>query len=440
MRPEFPTPDDLVAYLRGTSAAPDRAALDALLAGDDALRRELERTRTVLQILDEASDEATVRRVNDYLARAIDGRASDVHLDLQREGGVVRLRIDGVLHVLDRLPAEAARATLSRLQQLLGLDLANQTGPQDGRFEITHDGRAYDLRGAFLPGLWGGRICLRIFDRSAVLVDWDRLGLLPVEDQALRRLIHAPCGLLVIAGPTGSGKTTLAYTVTRELASEQTNVLSVEDPVEIDLPWVAQTAVRPAEGLTPPVLLRAILRQDPDVIYADSLGDRETISQVIQLALTGHLVVATMHAHDAVGAVQRLLELGADPYLLSCSLVGLVGIRLARQVCAQCGADRPARNPAAVAQFGFDPKDFTCRFGDGCDACRHTGYRGRTGLYEVVEVTRALADAIALGAPEEVLREQAFAGELPDFRAHAATIIQAGLTTPEEAARVLSLD
>lgn len=432
MRNDFPTHDDLVAYLQGRLEPDETAALDGRLADDPALRTELERTRTVLEILRQAGEEATVRRVNDYLDRAMAAGASDIHLDLTAEGGIVRLRIDGVLHEVERLDTPAAKATLMRFQQLLDLNLNEQRVPQDGRMQLTVAGKSLDVRGAFLPGIHGGRICLRILDQSNVLFAWDRLGLFPEESERLKALIRKPSGLLVVCGPTGSGKTTLLYHLVQDLAGGEINVLSIEDPVEVDLPWVAQTPLRPHLGLGYPPLIRAMMRQDPDVLMVGETRDLETLQMVVQAALTGHLLLTVMHADNAIRGVRRMLELGIEPYLLRSCLLGAVAMRLARRVCEQCAEERVLESPSLATRLGLELGQ-TYRAGTGCDHCRQTGYRGRTGIYEILEATAELGEAIE----RQDLTRLGAGGE--GLLAHAARKVREGVTTPEEALRVLNV-
>lgn len=439
MRDDFPNQDDLLAYLQEQLPAAEAAALEARLAQSPALREELERTRTVLALVQEASEEANIRRANELLERTIRAGASDLHLDLTRDGAVARLRVDGVLHESESFSGEVGRGALHRLKQLLGIDLVEQQRPADGRCDLVLDNKRYDLRGSFLPTLYGGRLVIRVFDASTVQLGLDRLGFFADELEAVRRLTRLPSGLLVAAGPTGAGKTTVLYSLLHELARPEVNVLSIEDPVELALPWVAQVRLQPAIGNTYPSLLRAILRQDPDVIMVGEVRDTETLQMSIQAALTGHLVLATLHARDAVGVIRRLVEMGAEPYLLAEVLVGVIGCRLARLNCPHCASEVAAQG-SAPAVLGLDPRGLTHQAGAGCERCRQTGYRGRSGIFEVVEVSAALADAIANGASDQVLREQAFAGELPDFRGHAVRLVAEGRTTPGEAARVLSLE
>lgn len=438
MRDGFPTTDDLVAYLRGRLDDQETQALEGLLADSEPLRQELARTRDVLAIVDAASEEATVRRVNDYLDRAVAARASDIHVEANASGGVVRLRVDGVLQVIEELSSEAVRATLGRVRQLFGMAVENTVQAQDGRHRTTIAGLQLDLRGSYLPGIHGGRCCIRLLSRADVLVAWDRLGFLPVQDAAVRRAITAPHGLVVCCGPTGSGKTTVLYTLLHEIARPEVNVVSIEDPVEVDLPWVHQTQVAPQHGMGFAPLMRAIMRQDPDVILVGEIRDRETLDMGAQAALTGHLVMTTMHTKDGVGAIRRLLDLGVEPFILSNVLLAVVVSRLARRVCPDCGQPATLR-PSLAARLDLPSDEGDYRAGAGCDSCRQTGYRGRVALFEVIESHAALSDAIANHASDDILREQAFATGQPTHRQHAAELVRQGITTAEEAARILSL-
>ncbi|MBI5831849.1 MAG: type II/IV secretion system protein [Armatimonadetes bacterium] len=435
-----PTQDDLVAYLRGQLTAAESGAIDARLARDERLRDLLERTREVLRIVTESTEDSTVRRANDYLRRGIEAGASDVHLDLERDGGVVRLRIDGALHEVDRLPIAAARAVLARFKTLFAMPPENTDLPADGRLAFGHGEKRLDLRGSFLPGIHGGRLCARILDQTTALAPWDKLGLFPEEEAALQRLARLPHGMVTVTGPTGSGKTTLLYALVRLLAGEAINCVSVEDPVEFDLPWVAQSSVNPARGVTFAYLLRAVLRQDPDVIMVGEIRDLESLQMLVQCAITGHLALTTLHTYNAVATISRLLDVGLEPFLVSSSLRGIVGMRLVRKVCPECAEEVRAPLAASVAEaLGIADRGIPWRRGRGCTACHQSGFRGRTGVYEIVEVSSALADAIAAREPEPTLRELAFTGTLPTMQGHAARLVIDGVTTPDEAARVLGI-
>lgn len=429
--------EDLVAYLRGRLNEAEVAVFETRLASDESLRAELERTRTVLDIVDAASEETTVRWVNELLEKAFTARASDIHLDLNPTEVIVRLRIDGVLHVVEQLPFDQGRACVGRLKQLCDMPPADFVQPADGRFRTEVNGKRLDLRGSYVPGLAGGRLCLRLLDASAVLFEWDRLGLLPKENDAVQKLIHAPCGLVTVCGPTGSGKSTLLYQMIKAVARPEVNVLSVEDPVEIDLPWVAQTQTKPQLGLGFAPLLRSLMRQDPDVIMVGEIRDRETLEMCCQAALTGHLVLTTLHTNSAAAAVARMLDIGLPAFVLGQSLIGSIGMRLVRKICPDCRIEVTDPGNAAARQLGLQPGSVTLSRGQGCETCRGTGYRGRTGLYEVLAVTRQVAEAIAAGSPTEVLHSLAFAGELPDLRGHGARLVAEGVTTAEEVVRVL---
>jgi len=382
-------------------------------------------------------DEPTVRRVEGWLQRAVAERAGDLHLDLVDDGGYVRLRIDGVLHEIERLPLEAAHAALGRLKVLLDIAPGDFVMPADGRFRLDRGGRSFDVRGSYLPGADGGRICLRFLDRLSELAPWPVLFAKPSHDAAARRLMAKPCGLALICGPAGSGKTTTAYGLLQSVAGEGLNVVTVENPVEYRLPWMAQSTIGPWIGLGFLEMLRAVMRQDPDVIFLGVLPDVETARLACEAALTGHLVLATMSAPDGLAALARLRDMGLEPYHLGATLVGLMGQRLVRKVCAACRVDGPPQSAAAMMALGLDGRLDTVSHGRGCELCRGTGYRGRAPLLELIEPTAAFNDAVARDAPGEVLRELAFTPDLPDFRGMAAELVSAGVTTPEEALRVL---
>ncbi|MBI2301112.1 MAG: type II/IV secretion system protein [Armatimonadetes bacterium] len=339
-----------------------------------------------------------------------------------------------MLHVVDHRTVDEGRACMARLKTLGGLPPADFQRPADGRIPLRLEGRDYDLRVSYAPGLHGGRLCARILSRGDALPAWDAVGLLPAEDAALRRMIRMPHGLIVVCGPTGCGKTTLLYMLMQQIASPEINCLSVEDPVELAMDWVAQSRVNVAAGQTFASLVRTFMRQDPDAILVGEIRDLETLQITCQAALTGHLVMTTLHTQHAIGAVRRMVDLGLEPFLLANVLVGIVGMRLVRCICPHCRAEVEPSSTAAM-HFGLEPGSYAATAGQGCEHCHGTGYRGRRGLYEVIEVSKALSQAIAERAMR--LRELAFSGELPDFRGHAAQLIREGVTTPEECARVL---
>jgi type II secretory ATPase GspE/PulE/Tfp pilus assembly ATPase PilB-like protein len=309
--------------------------------------------------------------------------------------------------------------------------------PAIGRYDLTWRERQFVVWGSFVPGIHGGRLALRLLDRAVAMVPWDKVFTRPENEQAAGRLMKQPNGLVLVTGPTGSGKTTVLYTMVNRVAGEGVNCMSAENPVEFDLPWVAQTSVNPKAGFGFADALQWFTRQDPDVIMVGDVPDLDTALMGVELAATGHLVLAQLHAQDTLSTLAYLRDLGLAPFHLANVLSGVISMRLVRCICNECRTEATVRSTSALVALGMDERIETVQAGRGCSACHGTGFRRRTALMEVMEVNDALRDAIARDAPAEVLRELAFTPDLPDFRGQAAWLIEQGVTTPEEAYRVL---
>lgn len=338
-------------------------------------------------------DDQSVIGVVDWLLQyAFDNRASDIHLEPRREMGHVRLRIDGALHEVYRFPINVFAAVCSRLKILGGVNLVERRRPQDGRIKsVTPEGNEVELRLSTLPTAFGEKLVLRIFDPALVKKNLADLGMSPEQETTWRTLCRAPHGLILVTGPTGSGKTTTLYATLHHLASPQRNICTVEDPIELIEPRINQTQVNTQTGMTFASGLRALLRQDPDVLMVGEIRDHETAEIALQAALTGHLVLATLHTNTAVGAVVRLLELGVPAYLLRATLLGVLAQRLVRKLCARCKQIERLENAderwQALGARMAVPERFPVA--KGCLACRETGYRERLGLYEILEADAA---------------------------------------------------
>ncbi len=318
------------------------------------------------------------------LEEAVRRQASDVHFEPFESHVVVRLRIDGILFALPPRPVGWMPAIASRIKVMADLDIAEIRLPQDGRIALDVEGRRVDLRVSTLPTVTGESIVMRLLDRQAMTLSLESLGMPPDVLAGFRRCLRAPHGLIVVTGPTGSGKTATLYSALQELNTAELKILTAEDPVEYDLDGVMQTSASPAAQVTFASLLRAFLRQDPDVIMVGEMRDAETAQVAMQAALTGHLVISTLHTPDAASAVARLMDLGVEPFLISSALVGVLAQRLVRRVCTACAAKS-----------------------GGCAACHHTGFKGRQGLFEWMDVDNALRALIAAGAPTAQLQEAA---------------------------------
>ncbi|MHB8766941.1 MAG: GspE/PulE family protein [Deferrisomatales bacterium] len=378
----------------------------------------------------DSADSHIVRAVDHLLRYGLDQRASDIHIEPKRERALVRLRIDGVLHTVHTLSRRVHPAIVSRLKTLARMDISEKRLPQDGRLRTEYAGRGVELRVSTLPVAFGEKVVLRIFDPSVLEQDLPNLGLRGADLAVAEAVLERPHGLVLVTGPTGSGKTTTLYAALRRLATAERNVSTVEDPIENVCEAFNQVGVHPAIGLTFASALRTLLRQDPDVLMVGEIRDSETAKMAIQAALTGHLVLSTLHTNDAPGGVGRLLDMGAEPYLLSSTLLAIVAQRLVRSPCPHCAAETPC-DPHEARALGLEPGT-PITAGAGCPRCRHTGYRGRVGLFEILEVDPEVAGAIHRGTPPAELRTLARSRGMRTLREAGTAAVREGLTTPRE--------
>lgn len=359
-------------------------------------------------LLEDAEDAPVIQLVNTLLRRAVSVGASDLHVEPHEEGLRIRMRVDGFLQVAMDRSDVPVRKIVSRLKVMAGLDIAEIRLPQDGRIPLRLGGRLIDTRVSSLPGKYGERIVLRILDRSVGLMSLESLGLRPAQAKLLQRLAALPNGIILATGPTGSGKTTTLYSLLQLANSDERNIVTVEDPVEYDLPGISQSQINAEIGMSFAAGLRATLRQDPDVILVGEIRDAETASVAAQAALTGHLVFSSLHANGSVGAVVRLRDLGLDDFLIASTLRGVIAQRLLRRLCPQC--KRPHAPSESEAEYfnrhGLPVPDQICA-PQGCDHCENSGYAGRVGIFEMVEVTEELRQAIDDGVSETELKHQA---------------------------------
>ena len=416
-----------------------QSQIDKLDAGDrqqvlDAVRGLNGRE----DLLDVAARAPTIRLVNLMLFEAVQARASDVHVQPYEDVLVVRMRIDGVLYDLFELPKNLQEEVVSRVKVMGRMNIAEKRLPQDGRASVGVGDRVIDLRIASLPTSFGERVVIRLLDKSASLYTLSEVGMGGDDVSRFRQLIAAEHGIVLVTGPTGSGKTTTLYAALREMDAARRNILTLEDPIEYGLDGISQTQVSDKKGMTFASGLRSVLRQDPDVIMVGEIRDRETAVMAIQSALTGHLVFSTLHTNDAASAVTRLLDLGIEPYLLASSLVGVLAQRLVRRNCPKCS--RPLDEPEeALQRLGVDPHDWhsaDLRHGVGCDHCRQTGYRGRLGLFELMLVDEPARRGITARATASELKATAAARGMTTLRDDGVDKVLAGQTTVEEVLRV----
>jgi len=388
-------------------------------------------------LLEDAAEAPVIQLVNQLLRRAIRAGASDLHVEPHEAGLRARMRIDGMLQTaLDRSDVPVRRV-VSRLKVMAGLDIAEMRLPQDGRIALRLGGRAIDVRVSTLPGHYGERVVMRLLDRSAGLMPLDALGLRPEQEMVLARLAARPNGIIRPPAPTGRGNTTTLYSLLRLANREERNIVTVEDPIEYDLPGVSQSQINAEIGMTFAAGLRATLRQDPDIILVGEVRDGETAGVAAQAALTGHLVFSSLHANSSVGAVIRLRDLGLDDFLIAATLRGIVAQRLLRRLCPHCArsAAPTAEEAAAFAAAGLGaPREL--RHAIGCAQCFDTGYAGRVGVFEIVEIGEAVRAAIDKGASEQALIALALG---PDRTLHGEALrrVAAGETSLAEAQRVV---
>jgi len=409
--------------------------------GPDAADRHPESEDDVNQLRDMAFEAPVVRLVNLLIDGALAADASDIHIEPFEDSLRVRYRIDGLLYDQEAPPRRLQAALTSRIKIMAELNIAERRLPQDGRIRVTAPGgRRVDIRVSTVPTMHGESIVMRLLDRSSVFLPFDRLGFSPSTAQAFEGLIRRPHGILLVTGPTGSGKTTTLYAALDKINRPDLKIITVEDPVEYQLKGVNQIPVRPKIGLSFAAGLRHIVRQDPDVIMVGEIRDLETAEIAIQAALTGHLVFSTLHTNDAPGAVTRLQDMGCEPYLLSSVLTGVLAQRLVRRICQACRApDHP--DPAELLALGVtDVAGVELFRGKGCDECRGTGYRGRTGIYELFRITEDARSLIVRKAPGGEIRRHAVEHGMVSLREDAWAKACAGLTTVAEIFRVTQED
>jgi len=381
-----------------------------------------------------AAEAPVVRLVNTIIVQAVADRASDIHLIPEDATLELRMRIDGVLHSAASFPKVLHPAILSRLKIMTGMDIAEKRQPQDGRCQLQVGNQEVDVRAATLPTIHGEKIALRLLDKSTALLDLSALGMAPDVMQLVQGYAAKPHGLILVTGPTGSGKTTTLYALLQTMDAVHRNIITFEDPVEYRLANVTQIQVNRRAGMTFAHGLRAILRQDPDIIMVGEIRDRETSEIAIHAALTGHLVFSTLHTNDCVGAVTRLLDMGVEPYLAASALEGILSQRLVRTICPSCrSAFTP--DPEVLAGFGL-PSGTELAHGRGCTRCKDTGYLGRTGIFEALALKEELRQAIIKKSPSETLRNLTRSAGLRTLREAGLEKVQGGVTTIEEILRV----
>jgi type IV pilus assembly protein PilB len=378
-----------------------------------------------------------INMVNAVIQRAIHDNASDIHIEISRNKARIRLRIDGILYEVMSPRVELHPAIVSRLKVMANLDIAERRLPQDGRIQVMTQGRTVDLRFSSLPGIYGEKVVLRVLDKNQSILDVDKLGMNRGAVDAFKRLLGRSHGLILVTGPTGSGKTTSLYAAISYLKSIEKNIVTIEDPVEYQLDIINQNQVNDAIGLTFPKILKHVLRQDPDIIMVGEIRDRQTAEIAVQAALTGHLVLTTLHTNDTLGAVARLVEMGVEPYLLSSALIGVMAQRLVRRICPSCKTSSLVPQATAAAYGWRGEGNLKLMRGRGCPSCYDSGYKGRLGIYELLEVGADLQRMIVANASKDDMGRHVAALGHHDLYADGMDRAFAGHTTPEEIARVV---
>ena len=429
--------DRFAAELARAYNAGGAAAVHEELAREGDLKRLMQELPVASDLLADEAQAPVIRMINALLLQALKERASDLHFEPYEARSVVRFRVDGVLRDVIEPPRALHAALVSRLKIMASLDIAEKRLPQDGRMALKLGGRSVDVRVSTLPTGPGERVVLRLLDQDAAHLDLATLGMSEATLSGVDRLIREPHGILLVTGPTGSGKTTTLYAALSRLPRGSVNMMTVEDPIEYALDGVAQVQVNPRIELTFARALRSILRQDPDVVMIGEIRDLETAQIAVQASLTGHLVLATLHTNDAASAVTRLADMGVEPYLLSSSLLGVLAQRLVRTLCPQC---RRAREPDGaerelLSRMGL-PALRALYAPAGCDACNASGYRGRTGIYELIVADDRLRTLIHDRAPENALREASSASGTTRLRQDGARWLADGTTSLAELVRV----
>ena len=388
---------------------------------------------------DNINDAPTIRLVNSIIERAILERASDIHIEPKEKELQVRMRIDGVLRKILTIPKNLQNSVISRLKIMSGMDIAERRVPQDGRFNVKNKKREFDLRVNSLPTVYGEKIVARLLDKRAGYLTPDSIGLMGDNLKKYQRAIHCTSGVILIAGPTGSGKSSTMNTMISQLNTEEVNVVTLEDPVEYNIDGVNQVQINEKTGMDFANGLRAILRQDPDIIAVGEIRDGETAQISMRAAITGHVVLSTIHTNDAVGTIERLEDIGVEPYLIATALRAVISQRLVRRICPKCKKSYEATDEE-VRRLGLSTEHKHIFYrGEGCADCFNTGYRGRIGVFEILEITPEIRPLISQQAGRPAIEQELASAhsEFKTLRENAIQLVEEGITTAEEVQRVI---
>ncbi len=415
--------NELIGEIEGDKSLTQLAGRDASIDLDD--------------LKDAAESTPVIKLLNLVLMQAIRDKASDVHFEPFEDAYKMRYRIDGVLYEMEPPPKYIAMALSSRIKVMANLDIAERRLPQDGRIPLMMGGNPVDLRVSILPTMFGESVVLRVLDRTQVNLSLDMLGMRENDLARVHSLIHKPNGIVIVTGPTGSGKTTTLYSALKELNDIETKIITTENPVEYDIDGLVQVQIRPEIGLTFARCLRSILRQDPDIVMVGEIRDLETAQIAIQASLTGHLVFTTVHTNDAPSTIARLLDLGLEPFLMTATIEGIIAQRLVRKICAHCKTEYEPTEEMLM-ELAMTPEDVGGKrffYGKGCDRCNRTGYRGRIGIYEIMAFNDELRDLVMNHASTAILREAAQREGMKTLRENGLAAIYDGVTTIDEVSR-----
>jgi type IV pilus assembly protein PilB len=425
------------AFGRAYSA---RSAAESVLKEiENAEQAREDQELSVDQLVDLAEDAPIIRLVNSIIAGAINGNASDIHIEPQEKAVRVRYRVDGILYEQMVLPSHHHAAVTSRIKIMSHLNIAERRRPQDGRIVFSTDGLQFDLRVSTMPTIFGEKVVMRVLDKSGIMVPLEKLGFFPEQMVLWNQFLNRPHGIVLVTGPTGSGKSTTLYASLNKINDVQRNIITVEDPVEYNLPGISQMQANSKIGLTFAAGLRTIVRQDPDVIMVGEIRDTETAEISVQAALTGHLVFSTLHTNDAPGAVTRLKNMGVEAFLITSAVLGVVGQRLLRKVCPGC-AERDDPDPALIRTLGLTREQVAranFRRGRGCPKCGGRGYKGRSAAYEVLQMTDRIREAVLRNESGNRLKEIAVSEGMSTMRDSGIRKALEGESTVEEVCRLL---
>ncbi len=401
---------------------------------------EVQETETGVKydLLLETDESPVVKLVNRILLKATRVGASDIHFEPYEDETLVRLRMDGQLHEYTRIPPSRYSEVVARIKVLANLNVAERRVPQDGKFHVKVGQRDYDIRVSVVPTVFGERVVLRLLDKSGKLLTLQQLGLTEEDLKKVEEIISKPYGMVLVTGPTGAGKSTTLYAVLQKLKNPRKNIITIEDPVEYQIKGISQIQVNPKVGLTFAAGLRSILRQDPDIVMVGEIRDRETAQIAVQAALTGHLVLSTLHTNDAPSAVTRLADMEVEPFLIASALEGVIAQRLVRKICPHCKVEyKPSREE--LEKLGLDPKgDYTFYRGKGCDHCLGTGYKGRIAIFEVLPFDEELKKLVTRTQDATELRNFALQRGFKTMLQDGVEKILKGITTPQEVLAAVS--